>query len=139
MHRSSVISVGIVLVTSVAWLALANHCALASLNTLAEEAVARCHADCCGDQSPAKEKNKNEIECCKTLHATLNVPGKNLVGYDTSLFGLQLYFVASMILANDSEVTSYGVESDTGPPFAKTFAESILQRSLLAHAPPSLA
>jgi hypothetical protein len=139
MRRSSVILVGVVLVASVAWLAIANHCALASLGTPAKEAVARCRADCCGDQSPAKERNKNETECCKTLHATLNVAARKLVGYDTSLFELELYFVAPVILANDSRVTSHGFELDTGPPFAKTFAESILQRSILAHAPPSLA
>jgi hypothetical protein len=137
MRRSSVISVGVVFVTSVAWLAIANHCALASLDT-PEKAVVWCQANCCGDQSPVKEKNKNETECCKTLHATL-VAAKKLVGYDASLLTLQPYFVAPVILANEPKVTLRGGELDTGPPFAKTFAESILQRSILAHAPPSLA
>jgi hypothetical protein len=139
MRRSGVISVGVVFVTSVAWLAIANHCALASLDTPAEKAVAWCHANCCGDQSPAKEKNKNETECCKTLHATLNVAARKLVGYDASLLTLQPYFVAPVILANEPKVTLRGGVLDTGPPFAKTFAESILQRSILAHAPPALA
>jgi hypothetical protein len=138
MRRSSAISVGIVLVTSVAWLTIANHCALAALNTSAVEAVASCHADCCGDQSPAKKEHKDEIECCKTLHATLNASAKNLVGYDTSLFALQLYFVAPVRLVSEPKVTLRGGELDTGPPFAKSFAESVLQRSILAHAPPSL-
>jgi hypothetical protein len=139
MRGSRVISVGIVLVTSAAWVASGNCCTLASPGTPAAAAVACCHADCCGHQSPAKEKNKNESECCKTLYVTLSVPAKKLGGYDTSLFGLQLYFVAPVTVANDSGLTSHGVESDTGPPFAKTFAESILQRSILAHAPPFLA
>jgi hypothetical protein len=139
MPRTNVISVGVVLVASVAWLALANHCAFASLGTPAKEAVARRHADCCGQQSPAKEKHKTETECCSALHATLNVPAKKLAGCDRSLFALRLYFVIPPILANEPKVTLLGGEFDTGPPFAETFAESILQRSLLAHAPPSLA
>jgi hypothetical protein len=128
-----------VLITSISWLAIANHCALASLNTLIEERVAQCHAGCCGDQSPVKHKNQNETECCKTLYATLNVPVKKFVGYDTSFFASQLYFVAPVILLDEPKVTLRGGELDTGPPFAKSFAESILQRSILAHAPPSLA
>jgi hypothetical protein len=127
-----------VLITSVSWFAIANHCALASLDTSAKASVSRCHADCCGDQSPEKKKHKDETECCKTLHATLNASAKKLVGYDTSLFALQLYFVASVTLVNETKVTLRGGELDTGPPFAKTFAESVLQRSILAHAPPSL-
>jgi hypothetical protein len=64
---------------------------------------------------------------------------KKLIGYDTSLFVPQLYLVAPVILANEPKVTLRGGELDTGPPFAKTFAELTLQRSILAHAPPSLA
>jgi hypothetical protein len=125
-----------VLVTSISWVAIANHCALASLDTSARESVTRYHADCCCDQSPAKKKHKNDTECCKTLHATLNAPAKKLVSYDTSLFALQLYFVAPVTLLNKPKVTLRGGELDTGPPFAGSFAESVLQRSLLAHAPP---
>lgn len=138
MRHGSATSVGFVLVTCVAWIAIANHCVLASLDTVAKESVTRFHADCCGDQSPAKKEHKDETECCKTLHATLNASARTVVGYDTSLFALQLYFVAPVIFANAPKVTLRGGELDTGPPFAKTFAESVLQRSILAHAPPSL-
>jgi hypothetical protein len=135
-----VIRIGIVLMMSVAWFAIANHCVLAAVEMPAAKAtVARCHEACYGDQSPAKGKEQRTIECCKTLRATLTGLPKNPAGYDTSLFVLQPYFVAPVILAIDPKVTLRGGELDTGPPFAKTFAELTLQRSILAHAPPSLA
>jgi len=134
-----VIRIGIMLVMSVAWFAIVNHCALAGLLAMqAKPTIANCH-HCASDQSPAKDKSANGSECCKTLHATFVTVAKKLVGHDTLLFALQPYFAAPVILANDPKGTLRGGELDTGPPFAKTFAESILQRSILAHAPPSLA
>jgi hypothetical protein len=133
-----VIRIGIVLMMSVAWFAIANHCALAGLLAMqAKPAISSCH-HCAGDQSPTKNKDADGSECCKTLNATL-VVAKKLVGYDTSLFALQFYFVAPELLPNDSKAAVRGTEFDTGPPFAKTFAELTLQRSIFAHAPPSLA
>jgi hypothetical protein len=138
MRRGGVLRIGIVLLTGLAWFGIANHCVLTAMETPAAKAtVARCHEDCCGDQSPGKSKSESGSECCKTLHATL-VVAKKLVGYDTSLFALQFYFVAPELLLNDPKGTVRGTEFDTGPPFAKTFFELTLQRSILAHAPPSL-
>lgn len=137
-RRVGLLRIGLVLITSVSWVAIANHCALTSLfTTRAETITALCH-HCAGEQSPVKSQNDSGSECCKTLHATL-VAGKKLVDYDAGLWALQPYFVAPLILRNEPKVTVPGRELDTGPPFAKTFAESILQRSILAHAPPSLA
>jgi hypothetical protein len=112
---------------------------LAALETPAAKAtVARCHENCGHNQSPAKGKNQRTTECCKTLRATLNTSAKKLAPCDTSLFALQLYFVAPVILSSDSRLATRGVEFDTGPPGSLTFAELILQRSILAHAPPFL-
>jgi hypothetical protein len=126
-----------VIITAVAWFLISNHCVLAELQH-ASQTKASCHQPCCGNQSPAKSKSETGTECCKTLNATL-VVAKKLVGYDTSLFALQFYFVAPELLLNNSKAADRGTELDTGPPFAKTFAELTLQRSILAHAPPSLA
>jgi hypothetical protein len=125
----------IVTVTAAAWFVISNHCILAEFNH-APKAGANCHQHCCGDQSPAKSKQESGFECCKTLRATLSGGAKDFVGYDTSLFALQLYFVRPIISANDSMATPRVLELDTGPPFANSFAESVLQRSILAHAPP---
>lgn len=137
-HRAGVLRIGLVLITTVSWLTIANHCALTSLFAArAKTITALCH-HCAGEQSPVKNQNDCGSECCKTLHATL-IAAKKLIDYDAGLLALQPYFVAPLILRNEPKVTLFGGELDTGPPFAKTFAESILQRSILAHAPPSLA
>jgi hypothetical protein len=138
-RRVGVIRIGIVLMMSVAWFAIVNHCALTGLLAMqAKPAFSSCH-HCAGDQSPAQNKNANDSECCKTLRATFVTAAKKLVGHDTSLFALQPYFVAQIIFPDDSEGGLPTLEFDTGPPFAASFAEFVLQRSILAHAPPALA
>jgi hypothetical protein len=125
----------IVIITVFGWFLISNHCVLAEFKS-APKAEAGCHRRCCGDQPPVKSKQESGVECCKTLRATLSGGAKDFVGYDFSLFALQRYFVGPVISANDSRATSRVLELDTGPPFANTFAESVLQRSILAHAPP---
>jgi hypothetical protein len=121
-------------ITAVAWFLISNHCLLAELPT-ASKATSTCHQPCCGNHPPAKNKTESATECCKTLRATLAGAAKDFAGYDTSLFALQFYFVGSVISTNDPRPGPV-LELDTGPPFAHTFAESVLQRSILAHAPP---
>ncbi len=128
----------IAIITTVAWFFISNHCVLAEFKS-APKAAASCHQPCCGDQPPAKSKSECAVECCKTLRATLSGAAKAFAGYDTSLFAIQFYFIGPIAFTNESELTLSVLEFDTGPPFAKTFAELTLQRSILAHAPPSLA
>ena len=127
----------IVSITAVAWFLISNHCVLGELQH-ASQTKASCHQPCCGDRAPAKNKTENVTECCKTLHATL-AGAKDFAGCDSSLFALQLYFVRPIVFTDDPGASSRVVELDTGPPFVSTFAESVLQRSILAHAPPPLA
>jgi hypothetical protein len=126
-----------VIITGIAWFSISNHCALAELQAAAK-AKASCHQPCCGDRAPARNKTENATECCKTLRATL-AEAKDFAGYDGSLFALQPYFVRPIASTDDFSAKSRVLELDTGPPFANTFAESVLQRSILAHAPPVLA
>ena len=121
-------------ITTVAWFFISNHCVLADVQHV-PQAKASCHQPCCGDRAPAKNKTKNVAECCKTLRATLTGATKDFAGYDSSLFALQLYFIGPIISTNASGPIPI-LELDIGPPFATTFAESVLQRSILAHAPP---
>jgi hypothetical protein len=125
----------IVIITAFGWFLISNHCVLAEF-TGRPKAEAACHRNCCGNQSPVKNKQESGVECCKTLRATLSEGAKDFAGYDASLFALQLYFVGPVISANDSNPAPRVLELDTGPPFVSTFAESVLQRSILAHAPP---
>jgi hypothetical protein len=123
-----------VIITAFAWFLISNHCVLAELQH-ASQTKASCHQPCCGNQPPAKNTTESATECCKTLHATLTGGAKDFAGYDTSLFALQFYFVSPVISTNDSGAVPI-LELDTGPPFLHTFTESVLQRSILAHAPP---
>jgi hypothetical protein len=123
-----------VITTAVAWFFISNHCVLANVQH-ASHAKMSCHQPCCGDQSPAKNTPESATECCKTLRATLTGVATDFAGYDTSLFALQFYFVGPVISTNDSRPVPV-LELDIGPPFVHTFAESVLQRSILAHAPP---
>jgi hypothetical protein len=126
----------IVSITAVAWFLISNHCVLAELQH-ASQTKASCHQPCCGNQPPAKNTTESATECCKTLRATLTGVAKDFAGYDTSLFALQFYF-GPVTCTNDSRPVPI-LELDTGPPFVHTFAESVLQRSILAHAPPLVA
>jgi hypothetical protein len=54
---------------------------------------------------------------------------------DASVSDADLYFEEFAFIANSQHATS-PLLLDTGPPGARSFAELILQRSILAHAPP---
>lgn len=131
---ASMVRLVTVIITAFAWFLISNHCVLAELQA-APKAKTSCHQPCCDGQPLSKNKSENAGECCKTLRATLAGAAKDFAGYDTSLFALQLYFVGPVISTNDSGPIPV-LKLDTGPPFVHTFAESVLQRSILAHAPP---
>jgi hypothetical protein len=133
-YSASIARLVTVIITAFAWFLISNHCVLGEL-LHASQTKASCHQPCCGDQPPAKNKADSTTECCKTLRATLSGAAKDFAGYGTSLFALQLYFIGPVIFARDSRPVPV-LELDTGPPFVHTFAESVLQRSILAHAPP---
>ena len=127
-----------VIITAIAWFLISNHCVLAERATCSAT-KASCHQPCCGDRPPAKNKTENATECCKTLRATLIGAAKDFAGYDSSLFALQLYFVGPIIstdiLARQAPVSLNWTPARRS---CSTFAESVLQRSILAHAPPLL-
>lgn len=137
VRGASVTRIVVVLITAVAWFFTLNHCVLAQIKT-APIAKTSCHQPCCGAQLPVNTKSESAAECCKTLRATLPGAANGFLGYDSSLFAVQLYFIAPLVSPGRSGLTP-ALELDTGPPFADTFAESVLQRSILAHAPPRLA
>ena len=77
------------------------------------------------------------MPCCKMLRATITGEAKALEVAGQNLVLFQNWIVAELISAPEKPLAP--LELDTGPPFADSFAESVLQRSILAHAPPSLA
>lgn len=129
----------IVLLSGAAWLAISNHCALSILiagKTHSATAVMHCH----GNQQPvpSKKSGDEEMPCCKVLRATVAkdptvVPGLIKLAQPTD-YAKTVESVWSSALPH----ARLSNELDTGPPFVSSFAELILQRSLFAHAPPSL-
>ena len=135
--RRTVLRAPVVLLTALAWLAISNHCAIAEVEGAARMPMPGCHGSSPGKETPAKHDQKSAVECCKILRATLLAPSTNLAAYDTNSFAPRDYIVALISVADESRLTRL-IERDTGPPAADSFAESVLQRSILAHAPPFL-
>jgi hypothetical protein len=124
----------IVLIAAFGWLAISNHCVLGMVGSAkAIAAPPACHGV---PHAPGKS-NSDQAPCCKVLRATVEL-SKPPVAYDTSTFSLQADLAALIILA-DQLIFLRPLELDTGPPNYESFAESVLQRSILAHAPPFLA
>ncbi len=121
------------------WLGAANHCLLASF---IPKAPAAAMLDHCGMQNSSAPKHQNNgcdgQSCCKSLSVVASALAKNLVAYDTFSVATQDYLISTAPLLEAAHAVRTG-ELDTGPPPGYSFAESILQQSLLAHAPPSLA
>src|SRR2546423_10934735 len=127
----------IVVLAAVAWLAVSNHCALASFaGSATMPSTHSCHG-MKSDGAPAKQKHSGEVECCKVLRATLAKPTIFSPG-GSSIFTLQHWFAEAKPVFQAAQAT-LPLESDTGPPFCESFAETVLQRSILAHAPPAFA
>ena len=127
----------VTLLTVVAWFLAANHCAVACLAaplTAAPEAHEHCGAS--SDQPADKEQPNgcDSLNCCKSLSAPASF-AKKLVGYDKAFYTLKDYVLSEIVFVDEQHDASIS-ELDTGPPRAHGFAESVLQRSLLAHAPP---
>jgi hypothetical protein len=120
------------LVAIVAWLALSNHCAL-GLTLATTEPAESMDGGCPMHPSPVKKKPAPNLPCCKDVRAILAktaaavVPGPRHIAspaYATE------FFPPTRRLAFDIE------NLDTGPPGCFSFAESVLQESMLSHAPP---
>ena len=126
----------LIAITALSWFLLSNHCALAGL-IAAKGQSAIAPMPCHGDQpSPSKKSGEEEMPCCKVLRATVTSEAKTVQATSNDFVLLQPWMAAEIIFAEEAHLESAAEELDTGPPFAGSFAESVLQRSILAHAPP---
>lgn len=117
-----------------AWLVASNHCAIGLMKptpgTVAAHAV--CHS-CQSEPMKRQPASGGDRECCKALQGLPAGTAKLDVKYEAALFTL----VDFVVTAAPSAVAAQPIVSlDTGPPRSISFAERILQRSLLSHAPP---
>jgi hypothetical protein len=127
-------------VTMLAWFVISNHCMLDAAISPTVEAVSP--DDCCPMHAsmpghPAKPKEDRGLQlCCKNLPATALKSSQHLFFFVASF--LASYFDQDPIFApgrDERPLLCLG----TGPPGAFSFSELVLQRSLRAHAPPTVA
>jgi len=124
----------VVAIAICSWFAISNHCAFAAVATKTDSA----QSECPFHSKPAKQKQEpSQLQCCKTLRAVVFGQTKSSARDDANFFDIDLCVEEFAHLAL-SDYTQAPLPLDTGPPGARSFAELILQRSLLAHAPPFL-
>ncbi len=115
------------------WIAISNHCAFAAIATTIDSTQSACPFH----SKPAKEKQQSsQVQCCKILRAVALAKTKSWARDDAKLSTVDLCLQERALIA--CSLSTLPLLLDTGPPGARSFAEQILQRSLLAHAPPLL-
>jgi hypothetical protein len=125
----------VVFIVICSWFAISNHCAFAALATKTDSV----QTECPFHSTPAKQKQEpSQLQCCKILRAVVLAQTRSWARDDAKFFDVDLCVeeFALIALLPNAQVSS---SLDTGPPDAHSFAELILQRSLLAHAPPFFA
>jgi hypothetical protein len=121
----------VVIASLVAWFAASNHCALA-----AGPVDSGMPADCPmhAKHQPQKQNGCDDLPCCKNLQATPSAAAKLVI--NPIWAGALLTFSALPLDEVRTASLTRCAFSDTGPPGECSFAELVLQRSILAHAPP---
>lgn len=116
--------------------AITNHCALGAVMTSRSQTTT-VQTHCHGDQSsPAQKGSDEETPCCKLLRATITSNAKALQPANENFLGVQSWAMAEIRFTDETRLHNAVQQLGTGPPSVSSFAESVLQRSILAHAPP---
>jgi len=132
--RSRIFQWAIVLLVIFSWIAISNHCAFGAVAARAGISPAACPFH----PKPGKENEQpTEVQCCKILRAVVSTAAKSWERDHISFSDIDLTIGQFVVRPESSNPTPLLL--DTGPPGAQSFAELILQRSILAHAPPFLA
>lgn len=120
----------LVLVAMAAWFCLSNHCAL---GLVAPSAPAESELGGCPMHSaPTKKKPETQPPCCKEVRAIL---AKCVTANPAAVRVIDRPGYATEIYPPPTRTVVEIAEIDTGPP-CLSFAESVLQESMLSHAPP---
>jgi hypothetical protein len=118
----------VVTLTLAAWFCLSNHCVLGAIAP-APQTV----ADSCPMHSaPAKEKPEAKTPCCKQVRAIV----AKCVTASPAIELMALPEYAEHFFAPPTRSPLEIEALDTGPPGCFSFAELVLQESMLSHAPP---
>lgn len=125
----------IVVIAICSWIAVSNHCAFAAVASEMDKA----QTECPFHSKPAKQKGQSsQVQCCKVLRAVVFAKTKDWARDDAKFSDANFPRLACTFVAYPPRAVA-PLLLDTGPPGAFSFAELILQSSLLAHAPPFVA
>ena len=125
----------VVAIAICSWIAVSNHCAFAAVAPETNKAPTECPFH----SKPAKQKEQSsQVQCCKILRAVVFAKAKDWARDDAKFCDVNFPVLASAFVAYSPQAVA-PLLLDTGPPNAFSFAELILQRSLLTHAPPFVA
>jgi len=128
----------VVTVSIAAWFLASNHCVLAA-PTVGSRTSASSQCPMHGQkQHPSQPQRGNgcgDLPCCKNLQATTLMAAK-MVAKPVWL-GALLPFFPHIIDVAEIQPQQISASFDTGPPGQNNFVQSVLQRSILAHAPPA--
>ena len=118
------------------WIAVSNHCAFAAVGTKTNKA----QIECPFHSKPAKQKEQSsQVQCCKILRAVVFTQSKAWTRDDTNFQNANLPLESGPLLVYSVRAVA-PLLLGIGPPFRGfSFAELILQQSLLVHAPPVIA
>jgi hypothetical protein len=124
-----------VAITIGSWFSISNHCAFAAVTT----EINKAQTECPFHSKPAKQKEQSpQVQCCKVLRAVVPTISKSWARSDGDSSDIYFPFEDCRLFAHFRDALA-PLLLDTGPPGANSFAELILQQSLLAHAPPTVA
>jgi len=135
-HGRRVFQASVSILAMVAWFGITNHYALGvviAAKTQSPMAQMHCHGS---QPSPAKKSGDEETPCCKLLRATVTSTAKTLQAVNEKFVGVQSWTIVEITFSDETRLHSTVQQLGTGPPSVSSFAESVLQRSILAHAPP---
>jgi hypothetical protein len=116
------------------WLVVTNHCAMGLMLRPVNSAVMHAHCHSTGGDDSKQVPGDGVRECCRAIKA--NLPDQIAVPLDASQ-GESVVHALILSIAAPALEPELGFFRDHGPPRAVSFAEIVLQRSLLSHAPPS--
>jgi hypothetical protein len=124
-----------VVLLMVAWMVATNHCAFGMMKPAVAAGAA--HSNCSRCPAPAKHvPREGTRECCQAIQGA---PAQEKVGEKferVQVVAMELLAVLQALTWPMPEPAVASSVFDHRPPRAASFAESVLQPSLLSHAPP---
>ena|GEM_PF-1304087 len=121
---------------AISWFALANHCALGLAMVDGHGAAIVAVDDCCASKIPSKPARgeKPAAPCCKTLRIVSVATTEAPTWTARPLFAIAHEEPGAALAPVSQAIDSFFL--DSGPPPGRGALETLLRRSLPAHAPP---